>query len=650
MPTGPSSSTAPYILASEPNVRFVSLVTVGDALIGGGVFGGIPDGLGAYDNGDGTITVLVNHELPAASGLVRDHGSTGAYIDRLVLDSSTLEIVASDDLIQSVQLWNDATDSFVSGTTAFARFCSGDLAAETAYFNAASGLGTSDLIYLTGEETGPEGRAFATVLTGPDSGTAYELASLGNLSYENAIANPFAQSQTIVAVTDDVTGGQVYFYIGQKQATGNVVERAGLVGGDLFGLKVTGITDEVNGAPANGTFTLQEIGAGGDVSGMTGAQIETESDAEGVTGFLRPEDGQWDPDNPNTFYFVTTNSFTGNSRLYKATFDDIANPQAGGTIEAVLDGSEGQRMFDNMTISDGRIILQEDPGNQPYLARIWEYDIASDTLSEIAQFDPGQFTPGAPGFITQDEESSGVIDVSDMLGDADTQAYLLDAQIHAPNGNPATVEPGQLLAMFVDDPFLTGGNGNDTLFGSAANEALTGGNGNDRARAGSGNDSLAGGNGNDTLDGDGGNDSLNGGNGNDVLIGDGGNDTLAGGNGGDSFIFDNRGETGFDTITDFTRGDRVLTTVQLADANSDGVIPFGADNQLDLFRSSELAVNTGDGGTVTSLRYAGTVTVDGVQYYSYGIGAVSAADSAGFARFGGAHLTDQLLPHGDYLM
>src|SRR5687768_572852 len=117
MPIGPSTTTSPYLIASEPNVRFTSIVTVGDVLPGGGVFAGIPDGIGAYDNGNGTITVLVNHELGATSGLVRDHGSTGAFIDRLVIDKATLAVVGSDDLIQTVQLWNDATNSFFSGTT-----------------------------------------------------------------------------------------------------------------------------------------------------------------------------------------------------------------------------------------------------------------------------------------------------------------------------------------------------------------------------------------------------------------------------------------------------------------------------------------------------------------------------------------------------
>jgi len=32
------------------------------------------DGLGAFDNGDGTFTVLMNHELQPALGIVREHG------------------------------------------------------------------------------------------------------------------------------------------------------------------------------------------------------------------------------------------------------------------------------------------------------------------------------------------------------------------------------------------------------------------------------------------------------------------------------------------------------------------------------------------------------------------------------------------------
>jgi len=63
MPIGPSTTQTPYIVAAEPNVRLTSILTVGDQ-VGAKPDGapwlmvGIPDGLGAFDNGDGTITDL----------------------------------------------------------------------------------------------------------------------------------------------------------------------------------------------------------------------------------------------------------------------------------------------------------------------------------------------------------------------------------------------------------------------------------------------------------------------------------------------------------------------------------------------------------------------------------------------------------------
>ncbi len=580
MATGPSTSTNPYLLALEPNVKITSILTVGDALPGSttGVFGGIPDGLGAFDNGDGTVTVIVNHEL-ATGGSVRDHGGTGAYIDTIIVDKSTLAVIGGDDAIKTAYLW-DGTN-YVAGTTNFSRFCSGDLADTTAFFNAATGLGTETRIYLTGEESGVEGRAVATIVSGTHTGEAFELPSLGNLSYENLTANPFAQNKTIIAATDDGTNGQVYIYVGEKRATGSEIEKAGLVDGKFYGIKVTGFTDETNTAAANGTFTLDEIGPDGNVKAMTGLQIDAESEAEGVTSFLRPEDSAWDPENPNVLYFTTTNSFTGNSRLYKATFADVNHPENGGTIEAVLDGSEGQHMFDNLSVANGKVILQEDPGNQTYIAQVYEYDIATDTLSTVLAFDPAQFTPGAPGFITQDEESSGVIDVTSIWGDADTRAYLLDAQIHKATGDPATVEPGQLLLMTIDDVH-DGGKGNDVLNGDAAANTISGKNGNDTILGGSGDDVLNGNNGNDKLDGMSGADTLSGGRGDDLLTG---------GVGADTFSFDKlegskKSSVGADTITDFIHGEDVILLgddVEVrrelhSDYNHDGLL----DTRLDL--------------------------------------------------------------------
>jgi Ca2+-binding RTX toxin-like protein len=628
MTTGPSTSTDPYLLSLEPNVRLTSIVTSGDSLPSDGVFGGIPDGIGAFDNGDGTITVLVNHELGSSAGVVRDHGGTGAYIDRLVIDKATLGVVSADDLIKTVMLWDTASNSYVQSTVNFQRFCSGDLPAQTALYNSANGLGSQSHIYFTGEETSPSisspigGRPTATIVDGNGSGTTYELARLGNMAYENIVANPYEQNKTVVALSDDETGGEIYIYVGDKQSTGTEIDKAGLTNGLLYGISVAGITDETNAAGVNGTFSLVAVGPnGGDVSSQNGLTIENWSEANGITGFLRPEDFSWDAQHPDTAYFVTTNSFTGHSRLYQLHFNDITNPTAGGTITAVADSAGvGAHMFDNITVNNGHVIIQEDPGGNDYVARVWDYDIASDTLSAIATFNPDQFAPGGSQFVTNDEESSGVLDVTSLLGDSDTRAYLLDAQVHKATGDPATVENGQLMVMYVDTPQLTGGNNDDNLFGSAADETLTGGNGNDVERAGSGIDTLWGGNGDDKLDAGAGNDALHGERGADILIGGAGDDTLSGGQGGDLFIFDNHAATGNDVITDFSQGDMLLTTVSLGS----GTISFGSS--LALFSGSSVEIENG-GNDVHSLKSNGTVTIDGTTYYAYVTGEAGSAAS-----------------------
>jgi len=67
---------------------------------------GAPDGLGLFDNNDGTFTLLMNHELSSGSGAVRAHGANGAFISRYIIDKATLEVLSGSDLIQRVFAWN----------------------------------------------------------------------------------------------------------------------------------------------------------------------------------------------------------------------------------------------------------------------------------------------------------------------------------------------------------------------------------------------------------------------------------------------------------------------------------------------------------------------------------------------------------------
>jgi hypothetical protein len=573
MATGPSSSQSSYLLPVAEGTNFTSIFTVGDTTGGGYKMVGIPDGLGAFDNGNGTFTVLMNHEISSANGVIRAHGTIGAFVSKWVINKSDLSVVSGSDLIQDVFAWNPALNGGLGGynpadtpLVTFSRFCSADLAPVSAFFNSATGLGTTERIFLNGEETGAEGRAFGHIATGANAGKTYELPYLGKFSWENAVASPVASNKTIVAGTDDATPGQVYFYVGTKTNVGTEVDRAGLNNGKLFGIAVPGLTTESNATNlAIGTrFGLADLGF---VQNKTGATLNTESNAASVTNFLRPEDGAWDPSNPRDFYFVTTNSFNNPSRLWRLRFDDATNPELGGTIEAVLNGTEGQQMLDNIGFNkSGQIILQEDIGNQAPSGKIWQYDIATDKLTQIGKHDPARFGDtgvAATAPFNQDEESSGVIDVQDILGPG---MYLLDVQAHY-NIPGELVQGGQLLAMYnpttpsVSSSGVTsipsggsnlilGNNLANAIVGGATNDTMYGYAGADQAYGGVGNDYIDGGLDNDTLSGQQGNDTLLGGAGNDSLVGGSGIDSLIGGAGSNTFAYYATSD-GADVIVDF---------------------------------------------------------------------------------------------------
>lgn len=85
--------------------------------------------------------------------------------------------------------------------------------------------------------------------------------------------------------------------------------------------------------------------------------------------------------------------------------------------------------------------------------------------------------------------------------------------------------------------------GEDTVFGSAANDLVFGNDGEDVLIGDPGNDSLFGGKGKDLLYGNEGNDSLNGGQDADGILGYGGNDVLLGGRGNDMLFGDGGNDT-----------------------------------------------------------------------------------------------------------
>ena len=478
---GPSTSTDPYVLPVGDGVSIKSIFTVGDGAAGNGYrMVGIPDGLGAYQQrGSRDFTLLMNQELRDSQGVVRRHGQMGAFVSELKIDSDSYRVQRGADLIDpDIRFWDyvaqryrsnpsgggtnprDRSDTFAAEMAAFSRFCSSSLTGEGVLFDRRSKRGYRGQIYFANEENGDGGRVFGVTT----DGQAEQLPRLGLASWENTQLAAGTGDRTLTVGDEDGSSAQLWAHVGTKQRTGNPFDQAGLTNGSNY---VVDLVDESVSTNAEfratygkGKAVRFSLGADEKVNwDQSGPKQNSDAAGKGLS-LNRIEDGSWDPRNPNDYYFTTTEGSPGTvpsdpsvSRdgggLWRLHFNNVARPERGGTLTLLLDGTEAPYLNkpDNITIdTKGNLLIQEDPGNNAQLARIIAYRIKNGDRGVLAEFDESQFAPGGSHFLTQDEESSGIIDAKRILRNG---AFLFDAQVHAPSGDPETVEYGQLLAMDV---------------------------------------------------------------------------------------------------------------------------------------------------------------------------------------------------------
>ncbi|MFK3795394.1 retention module-containing protein [Pseudomonas sp. NPDC088444] len=226
-----------------------------------------------------------------------------------------------------------------------------------------------------------------------------------------------------------------------------------------------------------------------------------------------------------------------------------------------------------------------------------------------------------------------------------------DSHLHGGDGNDVLVAGPGTNELFGDngDDMLFSGPGNDLLDGGAGNNTAnyslatagvtvstaelgpqhTGGAGIDtlvniQNLIGSNyNDHLTGDQGNNVLNGGLGNDVLNGGAGDDILIGGPGNNILTGGEGHDTFLYQ-AGNTGHDTITDFSFGIDKLDLSQLlqgehGDANSlENFLHFSVSGSGSSLVSTIDVSSVAGGATTQTIDLAG---VNLAQQYGVATGA-----------------------------
>lgn len=493
-----------YFQSKNAAVDIKVIATVGDS-ISGTVIRGIPDGMGAYDNGRGGITLFSSHEVSTtAPQALKSKSSTsvwGTSITKMNVSKNSRNVTSASNFIQNVSFYNYTTGKYqatpagaapagvAAGTFdwGISRFCSSTYSpAGTFIYN---GVGYAGGLFTAGEEVGDDSRGFAF----DEDGNGFQLPRMGMTAFENIIPAIKPGANTVVIGTEDgsATDSQLYVYVGKKQSTGTAVDQAGLTNGDIHVLSIPTIkTDNLfrTTVGKNKKVAAEFVKLNWDT---TPSAYAKEAREKGTT-LARVEDGHWDPTNPNVFYFVTTESnkdpiatapnpalptaSRDGGALWRLTFKDAQNPAAGAEIEMLLNGGENLYLSkpDNITVTENGkyILIQEDPGNNAALARVIAYRVSDGKIAVVGQFDPTMFLKGGSQFITEDEESSGIIDATKLLakpGDKNSY-FFFNAQIHTPSGaiaarpdlagrsaakkdaiNTATVEGGQYYIMTISD-------------------------------------------------------------------------------------------------------------------------------------------------------------------------------------------------------
>lgn len=268
-----------YVESVGDGVTIQQILAAGDQPGDGNVFEGIPDGMGAIKNKNGTITIFISHEQAASdlfvSAIERHYGGFGTTISAVRFDPETNTVLSVKDAFKTVKWYDYAAGKFgteptppadaavVDGvltpnhTTGLNRFGAATMAKagdllfrvnkKVKYTEMVNGkkvkktrtvkktYGINDPILLTGESGSDESRVFAL---NPKLNQLQQVPALGLGSTENIVLVPSSKTRTktvaFIGENGDVTDSQLFMYAGDKHATGTWLNRAGLVDGKKF--------------------------------------------------------------------------------------------------------------------------------------------------------------------------------------------------------------------------------------------------------------------------------------------------------------------------------------------------------------------------------------------------------------------------------
>jgi hypothetical protein len=282
---------------------------------------------------------------------------------------------------------------------------------------------------------------------------------MGRHNHENSVAIPGYGHPVLLSGDDTFTAPSSQLYMYRAANAAAVWNDAGSLwafrSDDPF---VNDYSDLSGAATVSGHFipVPQAIALGG----QTG--LETWSNANDVFQFIRVEDMAFDRNDPNVVYFADTGEpralpGPGAARMTRGPSGTMGPFPNGRIFKMVLDPTDETHVLglsiliegdplgpasarnpafihnpDNVETTGESLLIQEDPGSQNQYpaadpngttARIWRYDLSTNTLTVVAKVNQAADPAARQG----SWESSGIVDASDAFGPG---AFLLDVQAH----------------------------------------------------------------------------------------------------------------------------------------------------------------------------------------------------------------------------
>jgi hypothetical protein len=418
------------LVLMEPGVIVDPILSVGDIVPGTTYqMSGIPDGLGAYKDGQNRIQVLMNHELGRTFPALPP--GVDARISKVTLNRATHGVLSATYLF--------------NGSEGFERFCSSTLEVIS---------GTP--YYFTGEEAINAGHDGSSIVMNAETGEWWETPHFGHIQHENVVPVERLKKFVVVTTDDDFRIGQPALLMAYIADSFDDAVSGDPSKGSLYVWKASNTSDTA--------FTLEKGETiPGEFVPITQAEnansttVKAAAVAKGAFRFARLEDIATAQQHPGRLYFADTGKVgeaTLRGRLYRLDIDPADPTKASLTL--LVDGDAGDDMVnpDNLDTSAHSVVIQEDRESafRGVHNRVLVYDIRSGTIRPVARVNT---TPPLP---PGQWESSGVINAQTLLGNG---WWLVDVQAHStfapqpgpappgvqPTPNTATGEDGQLLAI-----------------------------------------------------------------------------------------------------------------------------------------------------------------------------------------------------------